>query len=352
MAVLMNVGKPLQTADNIFMTEWVAIFRESGLRDDVTIANLQDACLKLVVLARARARELQVDQQVERAQQPLSAKTAIPTTKPKPKSSPASDKPVCRSFLKPDGCKNGDNCQYAHPRTNGKCLRCGSESHNLQACARPRRQQSSRSDSLKPAPKKTQAKPKGKAAENQGSQEKKKSKGKSKGKGSQTKPTAKSGDVDFDDNAQAEQEDQDEDQSYHDVTIPLCPLGRVIRTVQLTAIWTPQTLILNCVNKSGTAQGLMQCPIKGDTPYFTAVQFWMLRRALQLQRKGQKHFPPSFWKQLYLAAIAEGPDLKMAAKGVEKGQAPSPDMTKCSLPQLSSYATRTLLGQGLLQAAA
>ena len=41
----MNVG---QTSDNIF----------SGLRDDVTIANLQDACLKLVVLARARGREL------------------------------------------------------------------------------------------------------------------------------------------------------------------------------------------------------------------------------------------------------------------------------------------------------
>ena len=55
MAVLMNVGKPLQTSDNIFMTELVAIFRESGLRDDVTIANLQDACLKLVILARARA---------------------------------------------------------------------------------------------------------------------------------------------------------------------------------------------------------------------------------------------------------------------------------------------------------
>ena len=115
------------------MTEWVAIFRESGLRDDVTIANLQDACLKLVVLARARPRELQVDQQVERAQQPLSAKTAIPTTKPKCRGPSETDKPVCRFFLKPDGCKNGDNCQYAHPRTNGKCLRCGSESHNLQA---------------------------------------------------------------------------------------------------------------------------------------------------------------------------------------------------------------------------
>ena len=135
------------------------------------------------------------------------------------------------------------------------------------------------------------------------------------------------------------------------VTIPLCPLERVIQKLQLIAIWTPQPLTLNCVNKSGIAQGLMQCPIKGDTPYFTAVQFWMLRRALQLQCKRQKHFPPSFLKQLYLAAIAEGPDLRMAAKGVEKGQAPLPDMSKRSLPQLSSYVTRILLGQGLLQAA-
>ena len=99
------------------------------------------------------------------------------------------------------------------------------------------------------------------------------------------------------------------------VTIPLCPLGRVFRKLQLTAIWTPQTLTLNCINISGTAQGLMQCPIKGDTPYFTAVQVWMLRRALQLRRKGQKHV---LLKQLYLAAIAEGPDLRMAAKAVEK----------------------------------
>ena len=53
MAIFMNVGKPLQTSDNIFMTEWVAIFRESGLQDDVTIANVQGACLKLVVLANA-----------------------------------------------------------------------------------------------------------------------------------------------------------------------------------------------------------------------------------------------------------------------------------------------------------
>ena len=80
------------------MTEWVGIFRQSGLRDDVTVGNLQDACLKLGVLARARARELQVDQQVERAQQPLSAKTAIPTTKPKPTNAADTDNQSVDSF--------------------------------------------------------------------------------------------------------------------------------------------------------------------------------------------------------------------------------------------------------------
>ena len=69
------------------------------------------------------------------------------------------------------------------------------------------------------------------------------------------------------------------------------------------------------------------------------------------ERKGQKRFPPHFWKQLYLAAIAEGPDLRMATKAVEKEPHHSPDVTKCSLPQLNSYVTKTLLGQGLLQTA-
>ena len=32
------VGRPLQTQDNL--TEWVALFRESGLRDDVTVQNM------------------------------------------------------------------------------------------------------------------------------------------------------------------------------------------------------------------------------------------------------------------------------------------------------------------------
>ena len=117
MAILMNVGKPVQTSDNIFMTEWVAIFRESGLRDDVTIANLQDACLKLVVLARARAPASRA------CSQPLSAKTAIPTIKPKPKTTTETDKPVCRFFLKPDGCRNGDNSQYArHAPMGSACV--------------------------------------------------------------------------------------------------------------------------------------------------------------------------------------------------------------------------------------
>ena len=138
----------------------MAIFRESGLKDDVTIANLQDACLKLVVLARARARELQVDQQVERAQQPLSAKTAIPTTKSKPKGNARTD---------PDGCKNGENCQYAlHiPVPMGSVCAVAQSRTISRLVPVPRRQQSSRSSSAKPAPKKTYAKPKGKAVDAQ-----------------------------------------------------------------------------------------------------------------------------------------------------------------------------------------
>ena len=80
------------------------------------------------------------------------------------------------------------------------------------------------------------------------------------------------------------------------VTVPLCPLGRVIHKLGLTAIWTRKSLTLTCLNASGTAHGLTQCPVKGDTPYFTSVQFWMLRRALQAHRQGQKTFPPKYWK--------------------------------------------------------
>ena len=54
------------------------------------------------------------------------------------------------------------------------------------------------------------------------------------------------------------------------VTIPLCPLGRVIRKLQLAAIWPPpppQILTLSCVNKSGTAQGLMSRVHRTLPPY-------------------------------------------------------------------------------------
>ena len=122
MAVLSHVGKPLQASDTLFMTEWVAIFRESGLRDDVSVENLREACLQLAVCARARARELQVDVQVERASRAVvSANTVTPT---KGKSKPAMETAVCKFFLTADGCKFGDDCKYKERRTNGKCLRC------------------------------------------------------------------------------------------------------------------------------------------------------------------------------------------------------------------------------------
>ena len=92
----------------------------------------------------------------------------------------------------------------------------------------------------------------------------------------------------------------------------------------------------------------MQCPVKGDTPYFTSVQFWMLQRALQAHRQGQKTFPPTYWKQLYMTAIKEGPTLRMA-KSTETTKPAKPDMKKCSLPQLGSYMTKTFLSQGLRQ---
>ena len=102
------------------------------------------------------------------------------------------------------------------------------------------------------------------------------------------------------------------------------------------------------MNSSGTAHGLMQCPVRGDTPYFTSVQFWMLRSALQAQRQGQKTFPPTYWKQLYMTAIEEGPKLRMA-KSTETAKPVKPDMKKCSVPQLGSYMTKTFLSQGLHQ---
>ena len=111
--------------------------------------------------------------------------------------------------------KNGDQCQYSHPRTKGKCLRCGSEAHSLQDCTRPRRQQSSRTNSAKPGSRRDYPKPTGKTAEAQTSKaptstDKKKGKGKSKAKDKKYKPSAKSGEVDFDETVQDNPDDQQE----------------------------------------------------------------------------------------------------------------------------------------------
>ena len=143
-------------------------------RNDVTITNLQEACLKLVVLARARALELQVDMQVERAHQPVAAKTVAPITKSKSTPVSTTDKPVCPFFLKPDGCKNGDNCQYAHPRTKKKKASVcdAARKHTVFKIApvhavNNRLGPESRSGNFKPAPKKEYSKAKGKTAEAQ-----------------------------------------------------------------------------------------------------------------------------------------------------------------------------------------
>ena len=140
MAVLYHVGKPLQASDTLFMTEWVAIFRESGLRDDVSVENLREACLQLVVCARARARELQVDVQIERASRAVvAANTVTPT---RGRTTPAMETAVCKFYLTTEGCKFGDECRYKHPRTTGKCLRCGAEGHSLSTCTRPSKSKS------------------------------------------------------------------------------------------------------------------------------------------------------------------------------------------------------------------
>ena len=52
-------------------------------------------------------------------------------------------------------------------RTNGKCLRCGSESHSLQECTRPGRKQPFLAGKGKNEPNKEPTKAKGRTAEAQ-----------------------------------------------------------------------------------------------------------------------------------------------------------------------------------------
>ena len=80
MSTLTCVGKPPAVIGQPVSDWWVAIFQESGLRDDVTIRNLQDAYLKLVIAARAHARELQVDMSVGKANKAIVA-NAVQTAK-------------------------------------------------------------------------------------------------------------------------------------------------------------------------------------------------------------------------------------------------------------------------------
>ena len=214
-------------------------FRESGLRDDVSVENLREACLQLVC-ARACARELQVDVQVERASRAVVAANTV--TPSKGRSTPAMESAVCKFFLTAEGCKFGDECKYKHPRTNGKCLRCGAEGHSLSSCTRPSKtkcgsqpkqsakgkgRSSQTPTTAKPSSDaKAKAQPKKDGAKGKGSGKNDKSSTKSSTKPyttpsnkssakSSTKTSAKSGEVSFD-NDDAEEEDQHAEYDWGD----------------------------------------------------------------------------------------------------------------------------------------
>ena len=56
---------------------------------------------------------------------------------------------------------------------------------------------------------------------------------------------------------------------------PCVPWDERLASFSELQCW-PVRVTLSCVDKSGTAHGLMECLVKGDTLYFTAVHFWML----------------------------------------------------------------------------
>ena len=187
----------------------------------MSVDNLREACLQLVVCARARARELQVDVQVERASRAVvAANTVTPT---KGRTTPAMEPAVCKFFLTAEGCKFGDECRYKHPRTTGKCIRCGADGHSLSSCTRPSKSKSGSQPkqstkgkgrstptptSAKPSSSaKPKAQPKKNGAKGGGKGKKDKSSAKSSTKSS-AKPSAKAGEVSFD-NDDAEEENLD-----------------------------------------------------------------------------------------------------------------------------------------------
>ena len=214
MAVLMNAGKPLQTSDNIFMTEWVALSRVGSGRCDHC---QPPRCLSQTRSpSRARARELQVDQQVESAQQHLSAKTAIPTTKPKPKGTAETDKPIFSNQMD----ARMDIITSMHIPVLMGCVCVVAQSHiisrlvlvlaNNSLLDLAVRSQPSRRLMRSPKEKLLMPRPPTKEP-----RIRRKPKVSLKAKDRKAKPTAKSGETNFDENAQADRDEpqgQDDDQ--------------------------------------------------------------------------------------------------------------------------------------------
>ena len=109
--------------------------------------------------------------------------------------------------------------------------------------------------------------------------------------------------------------------------------------LQLTAIWAPKSLTFSCVNKSGTAHGLTQRPIKGDTPFFTAISILDAEAcSAEAARRPED-----------LSTTVLETDVCMAAKAAATEQKAPPDMSKCSLSQLNAHVVKILLGHGLMQ---
>ena len=170
-------------------------------------------CLKLVVSARARARDLQVDFQVEKANKAIVAKSVV--TKPAlPVSKDKSPKMRSHCFAD-EGCRNGDECKFRHGRVNGKCPRCGSVHHNLAHCDRPSRLKNAKQGKGKSMPARPTSKTpaRGRTADAQAqrspdkAKDKKKGKGKGKSEKSHHKVKAKTGEADFADEDQEEVDD-------------------------------------------------------------------------------------------------------------------------------------------------
>eukprot|EP00971_Amphidinium_carterae_P108409 2146644-Amphidinium_carterae.1 len=59
---------------------------------------------------------------------------------------------TCPYFLKPSGCNRGGMCDKLHPATYGRCLRCGSEKHQVARCDRERRDMTGKGAASKAKP--------------------------------------------------------------------------------------------------------------------------------------------------------------------------------------------------------